>query len=224
MSTEKPQGREQRRLAPALRRRRVPIGIAGAAAVGLALVAVGPVGAEPADKDKDGASAPSQHVRPVKPGPLAAPPQVKGLDFLLGTFACSYAPPPGSKPATMTMTTKRAMGGHYYYTDATMQPGDVVGRATFGWDPVAKKFINQYHDNWGSHGNYAAEPWKDGHLVFNGALSQVVKPSPTGETTGVPIDLRDDYQVVNRNHFTNHQTMTFSDGTVLRGSYDCRRK
>ncbi|MBB5938681.1 DUF1579 family protein [Streptomyces zagrosensis] len=221
MDTEKPEGQE-RRLARALWRRRVPIGITSAAAVGLALLAVGPVGAETANKSE--AAAQSQHSQPKKPRTLPAPPQVRGLDFLLGTFTCDYAPPPGSKPATMTMTTKRAMGGHYYYTDATMQPGDVVGRATFGWDPVAKKFINQYHDNWGSSANYAAGPWKDGHLVFTGRLSQVVKPSPTGETTGVPIDLRDDYQVVNKNHFTNEQRMTFSDGTVLTGSYDCRRK
>lgn len=221
MSTETSKGRERRRLAPALRRRRVPIAIAGAAAVGLALFAVGPVGAEPADHGA--ADSPAQHVK-HKPRTLPAPPQIRGLDFLLGTFSCDYAPPPGSKPATMTMTTKRAMGGHYYYTDATMQPGDVVGRATFGWDPVAKKFINQYHDNWGSNGNYSAAPWKDGHLIFSGALSQVVKPSPSGETSGVPIDLQDDYEVVNKNHFTNHQTMTFADGTVLKGSYDCRRK
>ncbi|WEV23867.1 DUF1579 family protein [Streptomyces sp. 71268] len=221
MSTQKPEGRERRRLAP-VRWRGAPLGIAGASALGLALFAVAPVGAEPAPRNAAD-SAPQQHTRPHKPRTLPAPPQIRGLDFLLGRFTCDYAPPPGSKPATMTMTTKRAMGGHYLYTDATMQPGDVVGRATFGWDPVAKKFINQYHDNWGSNGNYAAAPWKDGHLIFTGSLSQVVKPDPSGETTGVPISLHDDYQVVNKNHFTNHQTMTFSDGTVLKGTYDCRR-
>jgi len=185
----------------------------GLVAVGLVALAVTPVNAEPEAADK-----------PSRPAdPLPAPPQMRALDFLLGSYRCDYTPPPGSKAAVMHLTTKRVMGGHYYYTDATLEPGRLVGRSSFGWDPVDGKFIVQYHDNWGSSANYSSPGWRNGHLVFKGPLSQVVTPSATGKTDGVNMDVVDDYQVLGPGHFKDATSFTFPDGTTLRGSYDCHR-
>ncbi|MFD7501772.1 hypothetical protein [Streptomyces sp. NPDC059850] len=189
----------------------------GLVAVGLVAFAVTPVSAVP-----DAGDAGDKPSRPANP--LPAPPQMRALDFLLGSYTCEYTPPPGSKAAVMHLTTKRVMGGHYYYTDATMEPGQLIGRSSFGWDPVDGKFIVQYHDNWGSSANYSSPGWRNGHLVFKGPLSQVVTPSATGKTEGVNMDVVDDYQVLGPGHFKDATSFTFSDGTTLRGSYDCRRR
>jgi hypothetical protein len=208
--TETAQGREPHHPNRSTKwNRRAPV-----AAVSLVALAVTPVNAEPDTRTKPPRSA----------NPLPAPPQIHGLDFLLGSYKCDYTPPPGSKPAVLHLKTKRAMGGHYYETDATLQPGDVVGRSSFGWNPVDGTFINQYHDNWGSSGFYTAPGWKDGHLKFRGPLSQVINPNPTGKASGVKLDLVDDYQVLGPGHFKDTTSFTFPDGSTLRGSYDCRRQ
>ncbi|WP_307821561.1 hypothetical protein [Streptomyces coffeae] len=174
-----------------------------------------PVNAEPDTQGKK---------PPRSTNPLPAPPQMRDLDFLLGTYTCDYTPPPGGKPAVLGMTTKKAMGGHYYYTDATLEPGKVVGRSSFGWNPVDNTFINQYHDNWGSSGNYSSPGWKNGHLMFKGPLNQVVTPDAGGSTEGIKLGLVDDYQILGPGHFRDNTSFTFPDGTVLRGSYDCHRR
>ncbi|WP_086710017.1 hypothetical protein [Streptomyces antimycoticus] len=194
--------------------RRVPAGVVGVAAVSLIALTVSPVNAEP-----DGRAKP-----PRGRNPLPAPPQIRDLDFLLGSYTCEYTPPPGGTAAVLKLTTRRALGGHYFYTDATLDPGNVVGRSAFGWNPVDGKFINQYHDNWGSSGNYTSSGWKDGHLIFKGPLTQVITPNATGQTSGVKLDLMDDYQVLGRGHFKNSTSFTFPDGSTLQGSYDCRRQ
>lgn len=199
-----------------MRKSHVRKSVVGVAAVGLVALAVTPVNAEPEAGDK-----PS---RATSTSPLPAPPQIRALDFLLGSYRCDYTPPPGSRAAVMHLTTKRAMGGHYYYTDATLEPGQVVGRSSFGWDPVGGRFIVQYHDNWGSSATYSSPGWRNGHLVFKGPLSQVVTPSATGRTEGVHMDVVDDYQVLGPGHFKDATSFTFPDGTTLRGSYDCRRQ
>ncbi|MET7766722.1 hypothetical protein [Streptomyces sp. NPDC005336] len=184
------------------------------ATVGLVTLAVSPVNAEPDTRTKP----------PRTTNPLPSPPQMRGLDFLLGSYACDYTPPPGGKPAVLHLTTRRAMGGHYFYTDATLEPGNVVGRSSFGWNPVDGTFINQYHDNWGSSGNYTSTGWKDGHLTFKGPLIQVITPHATGKSPGVKLDLVDDYQLLGPGHFKDTTSFTFPDGSTLRGSYDCRRQ
>ncbi len=195
-------------------RRHVPVGVVGLAAVSVVAFTVSPVNAEPDTEGKK---------PPRSTNPLPAPPQMRDLDFLLGTYTCDYTPPPGGKPAVLRMTTKKAMGGHYYYTDATLEPGKVVGRSSFGWNPVDKTFINQYHDNWGSSGTYTSSGWKNGHLIFKGPLNQVVKPDASGNTEGIKLGLVDDYQILGPGHFKDNTSFTFPDGNVLRGSYDCRR-
>ncbi len=208
--------RPEPRGAPRRRRwsRRVPAGVVGAATVGLVALTVSPVSAEP-----------DTGARPPRGGdPLPAPPQIRALDFLLGSYTCDYTPPPGGRPAVLKLTTKRAMDGHYLYTDATLEPGNVVGRSTFGWNPVDGTFINQYHDNWGSSGSYTSSGWQDGHLVFRGPLTQVITPNATGRTSGVKLNLLDNYQVLGRGHFKNATSFTFPDGSTLQGSYDCHRQ
>ncbi len=217
MRTESSEEREREPRDTARRRRwtrQVPAGVVGVAAVSLIALTVSPVNAEPDTRGKP----------PRGRNPLPAPPQIRDLDFLLGSYTCDYTPPPGGNPAVLTLNTKRAMGGHYLYTDATLEPGNVVGRSSFGWNPVDGKFITQYHDNWGSSGNYTSSGWKDGHLIFKGPLTQVITPNASGQTTGVKLDLKDDYQVLGPGHFKDTTSFTFPDGSTLQGSYDCRRQ
>ncbi|MFF7653920.1 hypothetical protein ACFZCY_29515 [Streptomyces sp. NPDC007983] len=222
MRTEKAAGQGSQRPARLTRwLRRAPVGVVGVAAVGAATMGLVAFAVTPVNAEPDAAEKPS---RATSTNPLPAPPQMRALDFLLGSYTCAYTPPPGSRAAVMHLTTKRAMGGHYFYTDATLEPGHVVGRSSFGWDPVDGKFIVQYHDNWGSSANYSSPGWRNGHLVFKGPLSQVVTPSAAGKTDGVNMDVVDDYHMLGPGHFKDATSFTFPDGTTLRGSYDCRRQ
>ncbi|MEO5876850.1 MAG: hypothetical protein ABIS86_19900 [Streptosporangiaceae bacterium] len=154
---------------------------------------------------------------------LPPPPQVKGLDFLLGSFECAYTPPPGGSPSVTYTKTRRALGGHYYDTEVRIEPGSLRGFASYGWNPVEGTFISQYHDDWGSSANYVSPGWKDGHLVFTGRLLQVITPSATGKAPGVWMDIQEDYHLLGRGHFTSVQTFTLPSGVTLQGTSDCRR-
>lgn len=156
---------------------------------------------------------------------LPPPPQLRGLDFMLGTYDCTQ---PGQTKVEVTMSTKRALGGHYYVTSVTQYTAapypDVYGTASYGWSPSCGRFMMQYHDNWGSSGTAFAPGWQDGHLRFAGNLLQVLNPNPTGVARGVQLDITDDRQVVNADHFTFSQTVTTPDGKSKTSRLDCRRR
>ncbi|MFI0487630.1 DUF1579 family protein [Actinomadura sp. 9N215] len=192
--------------------RRTTLGVAGAI-TGLLALGIGPANAQPSG--------------PAKPRKqeLPPPPQVRGLDFTLGTFDCTQ---PGQTKLEVTMAAKRGLGGHYYYSDVTQYMAapypNVYGKGVYGWNPVDGTFIMQYHDNWGSSGTASSPGWQDGHLRFAGNLLQVLNPNPTGTAKGVTLGIKDDYQVIDRNRFTIAQTVTSPDGTSKNGNLDCRRR
>lgn len=154
---------------------------------------------------------------------LPAPPQMRELDFLLGTHRCDYIPPPIEKPATVWMTVHKALGGHYYYNSVVFVPGDIHALLVYGWNPVDQTFVGQYHDTWGTTGAVNSPGWQDGHLVFTGSVNQVAAPSATGVAAGVRLALQDDYTIVGDGQFTLVQTFTLPDGTSYQGRYECHR-
>lgn len=189
--------------------------VAGGVSVAMSLTLLG---VTPASAESD------SQPRAPRTAVLPPPPQVRGLDFLLGAYKCAYTPPPGLDPAVVYMTTRRALDGHYYYIDIVIVPGDVHGLLLYGWNPVNGNFIGQYHDNWGSSGTSVSPGWQDGHLIFSGPLIQVIAPSATGVAPGVPMSLKDDYTVPDPGHYIDVQTITLEDGSTGVGSYDCHRR
>lgn len=84
MRTETSQEREPYDTARRRRwRRQIPAGVVGVAAVSLVALAVSPVNAEPDTGAKP----------PHGKNPLPAPPQIRDLDFLLGSYTCDYTHP-----------------------------------------------------------------------------------------------------------------------------------
>lgn len=190
----------------------------GAAAIALSVLALGfaPASASPAGR--------SEKVRPV---PFPAPPQVQAFDFMLGRHVCKRPGEP-TGPVRVRMNVRKEIDGHYYYAEfrqylysETLPDPHAMG--VYGWDPVAGKLILQYHDNWGSYGTGSSPGWQDGHLRFTGQLSQVAAPNPSGVTTGFPIGLADDWQVLAPGHFTFSQTATLPNGGTVTAAFDCVR-
>jgi hypothetical protein len=197
--------------------RPTPIRIIGAA---LALAIPGfIVGASPVSAE------PGHHTKPHPKATLPPPPQIRALEsILLGTWKCVESnPPPGREPTTITTTSKRALDGHYYYSDVTSQAGNLHGGAAWGWNPVEQVFFRQYHDNWGSYSTSESPTWKDGHLIFAGEFMAVSSPDPTGHAKGVRMKLVDDYMLVRPGYYKLVSTVATPDGTPYRHDANCTR-
>jgi hypothetical protein len=161
------------------------------------------------------------------PGTLAdlpPPSQLHGLDFMLGTYDCRQ---PGQAKLEVTMSTECALGGHYYVSSITQFMAaphpNVYGTASYGWNPVYRRFMMQYYDNWGTSGTALAPEWEDGHLRFAGSLLQVTDPNPSGFAQGMRLDITDDRQVVSADCFVISQTVTTPDGKSKTSRLECRR-
>ncbi|GAA4468970.1 hypothetical protein [Phytohabitans houttuyneae] len=197
------------------RRRAGARAVAGVLSIVLGALAVGvpPATAAPAQRPPRGSDV------------FPAPQQIRALDFMLGRHVCRLPGDP-TGPVRVTMDVRKQIDGHFYYAElrqflysATLPDPHAMG--IYGWDPVAGKLILQYHDNWGSHGSGTSPGWQDGHLRFTGQLSQVAAPTSTGVTTGFPIQLADDWQVIGPGHFTLSQTATLPNGSSVTASFDC---
>jgi hypothetical protein len=185
--------------------------VVGAAAVlmtSVLVVASSPVSATPAAHGKPGTGV-----------ELPPPPQISALNPLLGEYKCDDATAPDQQ---FIVNNTRTLDGHYQNSEATVQPGNLHGLSSIGWDPVNGVFFSQYHDNWGSHSTETSPGWEDGHLVFTGDLSQVVAPDPTGHAQGAELKLTDDYSDVRRGHFKTVTTVSLN-GVDFVHSYDCHR-
>nr|QFU19824.1 hypothetical protein [Actinomadura sp.] len=202
-------------------RARWALAATGAALVVLvpgAVAAVADTGGGRADGGRaDGAGRPPGHGTK-----LPAPPQMRALDFMLGSYKCMDTPPGGGEQIENYITTKRDIGGHYL-DSAMVTPDLVVGRRVFGWNPVDRRFMSEYHDDWGVQGNSYSEGWKNGHLIFTGTVKLVKKPSPTGNAEGVEVNVKDDMVILSRNHYTNTQTTSVPGGISVQHFYDCRK-
>ncbi|NGO72956.1 DUF1579 family protein [Streptomyces boncukensis] len=155
---------------------------------------------------------------------LPAPPQMRKLAPLIGSWRCIDNPEPGTPRTVMYVKTQRSMDGHYVTIDAKTASGDLHGRTVWGWNPVDKNYIGQYHDDWGTSSTTTSPGWQDGHLKFKGPLVQVAKPDPAGDAEGAHMDLVDDYTVVGKHHFKVRSTVSLKDGQAWVHDYDCRRK
>uniref|UniRef100_UPI0013F178B4 hypothetical protein n=1 Tax=Actinomadura roseirufa TaxID=2094049 RepID=UPI0013F178B4 len=155
--------------------------------------------------------------------PLSPPPQMRELDFMLGSFKCLDTPSTGQEPFYDYITTRRSMGGHYYES-VMWTPGVIRAQRTWGWDPVGRKYLSQYRDDWGVAATSTAGPVKDGRLVSTGPVTLVIKPSPTGEAEGIKADVKEEIRALGRDHHTNVQSTTFPNGFVVTHTLDCHRR
>jgi hypothetical protein len=179
------------------------------------VVAAAPVGAAPT---------PSTASR-AEP-PLPAPPQMRDLDALLGRWKCLQTDPPppaGQEGTVMYVDTKRALNGHYLYSDVVLNPGNLHGRQVFGWNPVDGVFTRFEYDDWGTSDTTTSPPLKDGHLVFTGDVTAVSAPSATGHAPGGHYKIKDDYDLARPGYRTVATTVTTAEGASYSYSGPCNR-
>lgn len=198
--------------------RPAPIRVVGAVmalSMPVLVAAASPVGAEPG-------SPVTSRAEP----PLPSPPQMRELDPLLGKWKCLKTDPPppaGQEGTVMYLDTRRALNGHYLYSDVTLNPGNLHGRQIFGWNPVDGVFTRYEYDDWGTSDTTTSPSLKDGHLVFAGDVTAVSAPSATGHAQGGHLKIRDDYDLVRPGYRTVSTTVTTSDGVSFHYSGPCYR-
>lgn len=158
---------------------------------------------------------------------LPAPPQMKALEPLLGKWKCvlTNPPPPVGGPQTVSyVTTRKALDGHYLYSDVTLQPGDLVGRQIFGWNPISHKYTRYSYDNWGtSDYTVAGAPDKNGKISFVGSGHEVMVPSPTGKAQGFAMTMVDNYTFVRPGYRVVSTVVTSADGNTVDWGGNCTR-
>jgi hypothetical protein len=98
------------------------------------------------------------------------PPQLRQLDFLLGSVECVSEQRSGaSEPTVMRMHTAPVLGGHYYQAEGTW-PGTLIIRV-FGWNPVDEVLTEYYLADSGSQGTAQSPGWEGGRLVMTGSFA-----------------------------------------------------
>jgi hypothetical protein len=191
------------------------VGVALTVAVsGATVAAAAPVSASSGDRAKPHATA-----------PLPAPPQMKALDALLGKWKCTITDPPPQpgKETVSYVTTRKALNGHYLYSDVVLNPGNLHGRQVFGWNPVDQNYVRFSYDDWGTSDTSTSPALKDGHLVFSGEVIAVSAPSSTGQAPGAHMKLQDDYTLVRPGYRTVSTTVTLATGQTSKFSGPCTR-
>ncbi|MEV8441836.1 hypothetical protein AB0425_31015 [Actinosynnema sp. NPDC051121] len=177
-----------------------------------AVLAVSAVGVASAERDATGPTAAA-----------SAPPEMRQLDFLLGSWRCTFSVPvPGGGPSTtgeVVSTVKPVLGGQWYEWNALTVPTETspepkASRWLFGgWNATEGTFTAFYLDDRGHRGVSTSPGARDGHVVFSGPFT-----TPRGPATYV-----DDFQPQGRNRFTDTISVKTGDQVTPGGSVDCRR-
>jgi hypothetical protein len=205
--------------------RRFTAGLAGAALV-LTVPAVAT--AASSSGDRDGASAePRSPVRTKATAPaepLPAPPQLRALDFMVGSFKCLDTPSTGETPFYDYIVTRREVGGHFY-SSTMWTPKVIRSQRTWAWDPVNQKIVSQYRDDWGVIATSTAPaPGPDGKVVSSGPVTLVISPSATGQADGIDATVTEETRPVGKGRFSDVQSTTFANGFVVTHTLDCRKR
>ncbi|MGX7673921.1 DUF1579 family protein [Plantactinospora sp. DSM 117369] len=151
---------------------------------------------------------------------LVEPPvaeQMRGLDFLLGTFQCEWTIVMDTPPRTGTVvwSAEHLLDGHYVRQVQHMEgPPRLNAHWVFGWNQVLGNFAAYYYDDWGNQGYTTSPGWEeDGKLKFTGQYSAFGKPHLC----------REEFEVVDENHFTKRGYVHLEGEWVHADVIECRR-
>lgn len=193
---------------PAARRRRLPaaLAVAGVACAAALAVAIPASAAPSAAVSAEPTATDTASSAPV-------PPQIKQLDFLLGTLNCVYSD--GTK---LTARVKPVLGGTYVQMsiDSTNALGNetINGKWILGWDATDSDFISYYYDNLLNQGTSTSPGWQDGNFTL---IGQYVL---TGHGH---LNLKDEFVPIDANHFTIYESGEFAGAWRLLDTQACVR-
>jgi hypothetical protein len=149
-----------------------------------------------------------RHVESKTASPTPAK-QMQSLNFLLGKYKCIMTPDLDSglesgTGFTIYETTTKILGGNYYRMKFEV-PGGTRGYQTFGWNPVAQKFVMQEFDDQSQSGDATSAGWIDSKLGFLGTYV-FVADSGGSSGVGLGIDLTelDSWEIAGPGHHFDH--------------------